>query len=153
MTVSILGRGVENGLAAAGDEFGVILVHDGARPLVTTDIIEDTIKAASESGAAIAAVPVKDTIKEAAGGLVKATLARESLLSAQTPQGFKSQVLKEAFRKARESAFSGTDESSLVERTGHPVRVVHGSYENIKITTPEDLAIAECILKYRTANK
>ena len=140
---------VENGLKAAQGEYGIVIVHDGARPLVTIDIIEDAIKAAAEDGAAIAGVRVKDTIKETSAGFVRATLNREALLSVQTPQAFQTEVLKEAFRMAREAGFQGTDESSLVERTGQAVRVVEGSYENIKITTPEDLAVAECILKKR----
>lgn len=140
---------VENGLRAAGRAFDIVLVHDGARPLVTVEIIENTIRAAAGCGAAIAAVPVKDTIKEAGGGFIVATLPREALLSVQTPQAFSLSVLEEAFSRAKEDGFTGTDESSLVERTGRPVKAVQGSYENIKITTPEDLAIAECILKRR----
>lgn len=131
------------------DGYGIILVHDGARPLVTVRIIEDTIREALASGAAICAVPVKDTVKEALGGKVSRTVPRETLVSVQTPQAFWSETLIEAFGKAREEGFSGTDESGLVERLGRPVTVVEGSYENIKITTEEDLAVAECILRNR----
>ena len=144
---------VQNGIKAAGDGFHVIAVHDGARPLVTPGIIEAVIKAAIEHGAAIAAVPVKDTIKEASGGFVKRTVPREALLSVQTPQAFSTDVLGKAFKKAAEDNFTGTDESSLVERAGFAVKVVEGSYENMKITTPEDMAFAECVLKERLGVK
>lgn len=140
---------VQNGIRAAGAGFDIIAVHDGARPLVTTDIIDRTIEAALEHGAAIAAVPVKDTVKESSGGFVRRTVPRETLLSVQTPQAFNRETLEAAFKKAREDGFTGTDESSLMERAGFAVRVVEGSYENIKITTPEDMAFAECILKLR----
>jgi len=140
---------VKNGIKAAGSGFRLIAVHDGARPLVTPDIIDRTVEAALEHGAAIAAVPVKDTVKESSGGFVRRTVPREALLSVQTPQAFSRETLEEAFKKAGEDGFTGTDESSLVERAGFAVRVVEGSYENIKITTPEDMAFAECILKKR----
>ncbi|MBI5343917.1 MAG: 2-C-methyl-D-erythritol 4-phosphate cytidylyltransferase, partial [Deltaproteobacteria bacterium] len=132
-----------------GRGFDVIIVHDGARPLVSRKAIEETLREASSSGAAVCAVPVKETIKEAEGGFVKRTVPRATLWSVQTPQAFKAGVLIEAFKKAEEDGFIGTDESSLVERAGFKVRVVEGSYENIKITTPEDMDIAECILKRR----
>lgn len=140
---------VENGVKTAGTEYDIVIVHDGARPLVTTHIIEAAIRAAAEDGAALVGVSVKDTIKETSAGYVRATLNREALLSVQTPQAFRLDVLKEAFRKARQDGFQGTDESSIVERTGQAVRIVEGSYENIKITTPEDLVFAECVLKKR----
>lgn len=140
---------VRNAIRAGGDGWDIILVHDGARPLITVDIIERTIKAAAESGAAIAAVPVKDTIKEAEGGIIKRTVPRENLWSVQTPQAFRADMLINAHIKAEEDGFLGTDESSLVERAGGTVRVVMGSYENLKITTAEDIAIAEQILKNR----
>ncbi len=143
---------VRNGLKRASDA-GIILVHDGARPLVTFRIVEDTIKAAHETGGAIAAVPVKDTIKEVAGGAVARTVPREALVSAQTPQAFRAGILLKAFKKAAEDGFLGTDESSIVERTGERVAVVEGSYENIKITTVEDLGIAEGILKKRISEE
>ena len=144
---------VQNGIKAAGSGFDIIAVHDGARPLVTAEIIERTIAAAIEDGAAIAAVPVKDTIKEASNGFVRRTVPRDALLSVQTPQAFSTDLLCKAFKKALEDNFTGTDESSLVERTGAPVRVVEGSYENMKITTPEDMAFAECVLRERPGAK
>ena len=124
-------------------------MHDGARPLVTPEIIESVVNAASITGAAITAVPVKDTIKEATGGLVTRTVDRASLVSVHTPQAFRTELLIEALAMARRDGFTGTDESSLVERLGEPVTMVRGSYENIKITTQEDLALAEWILLKR----
>jgi len=139
---------VANGIECAAG-FDIIAVHDGARPLVTPGIIEAVVAAAVRSGAAITAVPVKDTIKEASGSLVARTIDRASLVSVHTPQAFRTALLVEAMAKARREGFTGTDESSLVERLGEPVTVVAGSYENIKITTTEDLAMAEFILKKR----
>jgi len=143
---------VRNGLERATGA-GIVVVHDGARPLVTVKILEDTIKAAIKTGGAIAAVPVKDTIKEINGDFVARTVERSALVSVQTPQAFKSGVLITAFDKARQDNFAGTDESSLVERTGQMVEVVEGSYENIKITTTEDMLIAEGILKNRVSEE
>lgn len=130
-------------------EFEFIVVHDGARPLVTEEIIDDTLKAAYRTGAAICAVPVKDTIKEEADGEVKATLERSPLRSVQTPQAFRAALLHEAHAKAGKDGYIGTDESSLVERLGVKVSIVPGSYENLKITTPEDMIVAESILRAR----
>lgn len=142
---------VTNALKFANDRWEFIAIHDGARPLVTKEIIDNTIKAAYEHGAAICAVPVKDTIKEALGGFIQRTVPREALLSVQTPQIFRADIIKKAFTKAIDEGFLGTDESSLVERIGCQVKVVEGSYENIKITTKEDMAIAECIIHGRGA--
>jgi len=140
---------VRNGINAVPPGTSVIAVHDGARPLVTQDVIERVVEAARAHGAAIAAVPVKDTVKEASDGFVRRTVPREALLSVQTPQAFRAGVLDLAFKKALEDGFTGTDESSLVERTGVAVKAVEGSYENIKITTPEDMDFAECVLRKR----
>lgn len=142
---------VWNGLKESAG-FDIIAVHDGARPLVTADIIDRTIRTAKEHGAAIAAVAVKDTIKESLDGFISRTIPREALVSVQTPQAFRRAALMEAFEKARADGFLGTDESSLAERAGHRVKVVEGSYENIKITTREDMLFAECILKNRHAS-
>jgi 2-C-methyl-D-erythritol 4-phosphate cytidylyltransferase len=125
----------------------LILVHDGVRPFVDQETIENVIEAASRTGAAIAAVPAVDTIKQvdrtAEGAIVNATIPREHIVLVQTPQGFKASVLKQAFEEAQRDGFTGTDESSVVERMGHPVAVVMGSPRNIKITTPADLELAE----------
>ncbi|MEE8470736.1 MAG: 2-C-methyl-D-erythritol 4-phosphate cytidylyltransferase [Dehalococcoidia bacterium] len=122
-----------------------VLIHDGARPCVSADLIERGLIAAQENGSAIAAVPVKDTVKVVSRrGIVRQTLARQSLWMAQTPQVFRHDLIAEAYRQANESA---TDDAALVEQLGHKVEVYMGSYQNIKVTTPEDLAIAEVFLK------
>lgn len=125
----------------------IVLVHDAVRPLVSEEVISRVIAKARECGAAVAAVPVEDTIKEAAGGVVVRTLERQNLQRVQTPQAFAREVLERALRKAREDEFYGTDEAALVERTGHLVAVVSGDRRNIKITTAADLKIAEALLE------
>jgi 2-C-methyl-D-erythritol 4-phosphate cytidylyltransferase len=137
---------VRNGLELAGS-CSVILVHDGARPFISAGSIAALAAMAGEKGAAIAAVPVKDTIKRAKDQIVTETIERSSLWQIQTPQAFRTSVLKKAHEAAERDGFLGTDEASLVERIGHPVHIVPGSYDNIKITTPEDLYFAEAILK------
>ncbi|HTA22027.1 MAG TPA: 2-C-methyl-D-erythritol 4-phosphate cytidylyltransferase [Terriglobales bacterium] len=135
-------------ISAASDD--IVLVHDAVRPFVTTEIIHDVIKAARKYGAAIAGVPAVDTIKEvqrtAEGAVITATIPRERVVMAQTPQGFRYDVLKKAFDEAIADGFLGTDEASLVERSGHEVAVVMGSARNIKITTPADMELAEFYL-------
>jgi 2-C-methyl-D-erythritol 4-phosphate cytidylyltransferase len=126
---------------------GLVLVHDGVRPLVSREVVSRVIAKVEETGAAVAAVPVEDTIKEAAGGFVVRTLERDSLQRSQTPQAFRYEVLGEALRRAREDGYYGTDEAALVERTGHPVAAVPGDPRNIKITTAADLKIAEAWLE------
>ena len=119
------------------DADDIVLVHDGVRPYVSKAVIEAVKDAAMETGAAITAVPPKDTIRHIEAG----TLDRSRLCCVQTPQGFRFGLLKEAFEKAMEEGFYGTDDASLVERLGHAVTIVPGEYANIKITTPEDLAM------------
>lgn len=137
---------VENALAAIRDDAEIVLIHDGARPLISRRVIHQVIKAVRDNSAAIVAVPVKDTIKVVdSGGFVTSTPVRSELWAVQTPQGFKRSLLIQAYKKAREENFLGTDDSSLVERLGIPVKIVPGEYENIKITTPEDLPIAKMI--------
>jgi 2-C-methyl-D-erythritol 4-phosphate cytidylyltransferase len=137
-----------NALSAAADD--VILVHDAVRPLVTPEIIHDVIEAAKKYGAAIAALPAVDTVKQvertAEGAIVRATIPRAGVVLAQTPQGFHYSVLKKAFDEAAADGFMGTDEGSLVERSGHEVAVVMGSPRNIKITNPADMELAEFYL-------
>jgi 2-C-methyl-D-erythritol 4-phosphate cytidylyltransferase len=134
------------GLKNASADCSIVLIHDGARPFIDNDSIQACIEAAAECGAAIAAVPVKDTIKRAnACGFVDETLDRSSLWSIQTPQAFHYQLIVEAHRKAQEEGFDGTDDAVLVERLGLKVRLVMSSYYNIKITTREDIAIAAAI--------
>ncbi|MEW5914566.1 MAG: 2-C-methyl-D-erythritol 4-phosphate cytidylyltransferase [Thermodesulfobacteriota bacterium] len=136
------------GLAAAA-ELGAdwVLVHDAARPLAAPELFARVLEAAQECGAAIAAVPASDTVKEDDGqGQVSATLARERLWLVQTPQGFALPLLQEALASAQAEGFYATDEAGLVERLGREVRLVMGSRDNLKITTPADLALAEALL-------
>ncbi|MEJ9210763.1 2-C-methyl-D-erythritol 4-phosphate cytidylyltransferase [Bacillus smithii] len=126
-----------------------VLVHDGARPFITINVIHRLVDRLTEFPAAIAAVPVKDTIKKGADGLVSETIDRSSLWSVQTPQAFRVPILLEAHEAAERDSFLGTDDSSLVERLGIPVQIVEGDYDNIKLTTPEDLFFAEAILNKR----
>jgi 2-C-methyl-D-erythritol 4-phosphate cytidylyltransferase len=125
----------------------IVLVHDGVRPLVEQDLINRVIAAAQEKGAAVPAIPVEETIKLIEKQEVRQTLDREKLFRIQTPQGFTYGILKHALDKAREDNFYGTDEASLVERTGKRVAIVAGEPKNIKITTREDLKIAEALLE------
>jgi len=122
------------------------LVHDGARPLVSGGTIDDVVAACSEHGAAAAGVPVKDTIKVVSGKFIAGTPDRTSLVSIQTPQGFRKDLLDRAFQKAYEDDFYGTDETVLLERIDEKVYIVMGEYSNIKITTPEDIAICGALL-------
>ncbi len=140
-------QSVLNGLLAVPSGCGVVIVHDGARPLVTRKEIEDLISAAGRYGAATLAVPVKDTVKETgAGGFVAGTPDRSRLWLTQTPQGFFYDLLVQAHRLARDRGRSYTDDASLVEDAGHRVKIVEGRYSNIKITTPEDLLVAGALL-------
>ena len=139
---------IANGMAHLAADTDIVLVHDAARPLVSLAAIEAVISAAREKGAAIAAVRAKNTIKVVGeDGRVEATPARASLWEVQTPQGFRKEILLEANRRADEDGFLGTDDASLVERIGVPVHIVRGEYSNIKVTTPEDMVVAEAILR------
>jgi len=135
-----------NGLKHVSKNTDLLLVHDGVRPFVTLKMIDDVTKAARESGAAITAIRASDTVKTVEGGYVQGTVAREAIALAQTPQCFRYALLKEAIKKADAEKFIGTDEASLVERLGIKVVVVDGSTTNIKITSKEDLSLAEAIL-------
>lgn len=128
---------------------GVVLVHDAARPFIAPYVIAQLVEQAEAMGAAIAAVPVKDTIKKAAAGLITETVNREQLWMIQTPQAFRYELLLEAAQLAHKEGFLGTDEAMLVERTGQPVHIVESTYENVKMTTPEDLIYGKAILESR----
>jgi len=142
---------VKNGLDALAGGSEIIMIHDGVRPFVTRAMIEDSIHSAERFGAVILAMPVKDTIKMSnADGTVLKTLDRESLWQTQTPQTFKAEIIREAYAKAAQDGFWGTDDSSLVERLGVKVHILPGSYTNIKITTPEDLMLARVFLKIKS---
>lgn len=137
---------VLNGLNAVDEETGIVAVHDGARPFVSVDEIEQTIAKAKETGAACLVGPVTDTIKTIRGDEIAGTLDREKLRRALTPQAFKIEVLKKAFQTA-DLSDAVTDECYLVEKLGHPIAFVEGSPRNIKITHAEDLALAEALLR------
>jgi len=145
---------VRNGLEGLSGDPEIIVIHDGVRPFVTREMIEESIRSASRFGATIIAMPVKDTIKMAGpDGMVLKTLERESLWQAQTPQTFQAPLIREAYMKAEEDGFIGTDDASLVERLGKKIHILPGSYSNIKITTQEDLMLANLILKMREHTK
>jgi 2-C-methyl-D-erythritol 4-phosphate cytidylyltransferase/2-C-methyl-D-erythritol 2,4-cyclodiphosphate synthase len=141
---------VANGVDALSGDAQIVLVHDAARPMVSAELISRTIAAAASAGAAIAAVPVHDTVKqvtlEGGVGFIEKTLPRETLFLAQTPQGFRRDVLDKVVALGREAA-DATDEASLAERAGYRVQVVPGDFDNLKITTEADLARAEGIVR------
>ena len=146
-------QSVANALAQVDAEpEDIILVHDAVRPLVDEEIIENVVQGAEKHGAAIAGVPAMDTVKQversAENAMITATVPRERVVLAQTPQGFRFSVLKKAFDEAAADGFIGTDEASLVERSGHAVAVVMGSARNLKITTPADLELAEFYMSH-----
>ncbi len=146
---------VFNALQKVGPHSDLVLVHDAARPFASADLIARTIAAAAESGAALPALPPRDTVKRVGvldpGGTpanlaVQETLPRDAVVLAQTPQAFRREILRDGFSRGQEGG-EATDEASLVERAGHRVRIVEGESTNIKITTPEDLAAAERLLR------
>ena len=145
---------VEHALAALpAQPDDIVLVHDAVRPLIDAAAIDRTIDAVAEHGAAIVGLPAVDTIKQvertAHGAIITATIPRESIVLAQTPQGFRFGLLKSAFAEAAADGFLGTDEASLIERAGQPVHVVPGSQVNLKITQAGDLELAEFYLRQR----
>jgi len=141
---------VRAGIEALDRETGLVVIHDAVRPFITVGLIENCIRAAAEEGAATVGVPVKDTVKEvAADGRVMRTCDRNLLWLTQTPQAFRRDIIENAYRAAVRDGYRGTDDTSLVERLGIAVRMIRGDYGNIKITTPEDLVIAEALLAKR----
>lgn len=137
---------VAAGLAHAGDP-EVVVVHDGARPLVRPQVIDAVVRVAAETGAASAGVPMRETVKSVRGQTVTGTLDRGALWIARTPQAFRTTLLREAHRRALADGFRGPDDAVLVERLGHPVRMVEDSAANVKITVPDDLAFVEAYLR------
>ena len=139
--------------AVSADSDDIVLIHDAVRPLIDTATIDRTIDAVAQYGAAIVGLPAVDTIKQvertAHGALITATIPRESIVLAQTPQGFRYGILQKAMTEALADGFVGTDEASVVERAGVSVAVVHGSQVNLKITQPGDLELAEFYLRQR----
>jgi 2-C-methyl-D-erythritol 4-phosphate cytidylyltransferase len=138
---------VQNGLNALSEKVKLAAIHDGARPLITWQVIDRVIRAANTYGAAIPAIPVKDTIKTFDGGFVGETPDRSALRAVQTPQVFDFDLLRGALGKAKAKGVSITDDSSAVELMGMKVKVVEGDERNLKVTTPMDLKIAEMLLE------
>lgn len=139
---------VNSGLQAVGDDTDIVLIHDGVRPFVSKETVEESVRAANEVGAAVAAVPVNSTIKKVAQppGLVERTIDRTGLWMIQTPQTFRREVIFAAYRKAMQDRVIAGDDAALVERMNQEVKVIMGSYRNVKITTPEDLVLARMLL-------
>jgi len=136
---------VAAGLARLGNP-DVVVIHDGARPLVRPEVITEVIRAAASSGAASAGLPLRETVKSVRKGAATATVDRKALWIAHTPQAFRPALLREAHERAAADRFRGSDDAVLVERLGHPVRMVEDSPTNVKITVPDDLALAEFYL-------
>ena len=136
---------VYKGILAA-DDADIILIHDGVRPFVKKEEILEIIEDAEKNGASVPAVRVKDSLRFSDGKVSK-SISRENLWQVQTPQGFRKNIIFEAHEKAWDEEFFGTDDATLAERAGYNVSIVEGSYDNIKITTPDDLLIGEAILK------
>ncbi|OGC09349.1 2-C-methyl-D-erythritol 4-phosphate cytidylyltransferase [candidate division WOR-1 bacterium RIFCSPLOWO2_12_FULL_45_9] len=141
---------VFNGLKALSEEAEIVVIHDGARPFVTTEIIEQAIAEARQCGAVVVGVPSQDTIKKVESRTlnVERSLNREEIWAAQTPQVFKKEIILQAYQNQSQA----TDDAMLVEKMGLPVKMVMGSYRNIKITTPEDLEIAEGLINRGAKN-
>ncbi len=125
---------------------GIVLVHDAARPFIKQHVIRQLVEDANTYGGAVAAVKAKDTMKKVKNGIIQETVDRESLWVIQTPQAFRFEILEKAERIAENDGFLGTDEAMLVERMGEPVHIVESTYDNVKITTPEDLMYGEFLL-------
>lgn len=145
---------VRSGFKHVPEDVEVVAVHDGARPLITPALIRAALDEAYESGAALPAVPVKDTLKKVTNKQlwISGTPARSSFWAAQTPQCYRREILEEALAKFPEEK-NATDESQIVEKSGHKVKIVPSSYENFKITTPEDLVMAEALLEERRGGR
>lgn len=142
------GDSVRRGLDAVPEEADVVLIHDGARPLLGPEIVDRVLRAAAAGTGAVAAVPVADTLKRVADdGTVTTTVDRRGLWRAQTPQAFPRGVIVDAYRRAGEEGFAATDDAALVERYGGRIVVVDGDVRNLKVTRPEDLVLAELLLK------
>jgi len=140
-------QSVEHGLAALSDKVKLAAIQDAARPLVSCQVIDRTVRAANSFGAAAPAIPVKDTIKEVKGGIVAKTPDRSTLQAVQTPQVFDVDLLRGALKKAVRENISITDDCSAVELMGMSVKIVEGDERNLKITTPLDLKMAELLLE------
>jgi len=140
---------VFHGLSLVENHEDLVLIHDGVRPLLEPHLVSYALQNFRDCDGVVLGVPVKDTVKAVIGGEVKQTLDRQTLWSIQTPQIFRFETLYNAYEEAKKESFAATDDSALVERYGGRVKVVTGSYENIKITTPGDLVVAEALMRLR----
>jgi 2-C-methyl-D-erythritol 4-phosphate cytidylyltransferase len=140
---------VWRGLLAVPGDVGWVIVHDGVRPCITTDLVGRVLAAAQAHGAAVAALPVAETVKRGQDGWVRETVDRNGLWAVQTPQVFAASLLREAHRRAAREGVLGTDDAALVERLGAPVRLVPGLPANVKITRPEDLPLVRALFRTR----
>jgi 2-C-methyl-D-erythritol 4-phosphate cytidylyltransferase len=146
-------QSVFEGLKVVPEDAELVLIHDAARPFITHHHISQLVENAVETGSAVLAVPVKDTVKRAIQNQVEETIDRSSLWAVQTPQAFRLSIVKEAHEKAAADHYLGTDDASLVERIGHTVAIVMGDYHNIKLTTSDDLLFGQAILLDRQGEK
>jgi 2-C-methyl-D-erythritol 4-phosphate cytidylyltransferase len=144
---------VYEGIKKVPADCGLVLIHDAARPFITEHHIRELVLNASQTGSAVLAVPVKDTVKRVVQNQVEETIDRSSLWAVQTPQAFRLSIVKEAHEKAAEEKWIGTDDASLVERIGQNVAIVMGDYHNIKLTTSDDLLYGQAILLERQGEK
>lgn len=145
---------VFNGINAVKDNEGIVLIHDGARPLISTEMIEACIQGAHKWGACIPAIAPVDTPKQVdSEGRIVQTISRDSLRFAQTPQAFQLPIIQKAHRQSIDNGWVATDDASLVELMGQEVHIIEGQRENLKITTPEDLLLAEIFLKKRSIRR
>jgi 2-C-methyl-D-erythritol 4-phosphate cytidylyltransferase len=135
------------GLKACPDNTSIVVIHDGVRPLISLDKISESIKICEKKRAVVLAVPVKETVKRVEQSTIITTLDRDKIWLTQTPQTFEYKLILDAYKKAEEDNFVGTDDSALVERLGCEVTILEGDYKNIKITTVEDLQVAEKLLE------
>jgi len=142
---------VRHALAVVDERVDLVVIHDAVRPCITETMVSQVVEAAAADGAAIIALPMRDTVKQVGGDhVIERTIDRKPLWLAQTPQAFRRDWLEEAHRKAQAEGMAATDDAYLLEWMGRPVRVIEGSGENIKVTRPEDLVIGEAILASRT---
>lgn len=138
---------VYNGIRAVDERCGIVIIHDGVRPFVKEKLIIDSVEAAVSFGACAAGVKSKDTVKICDdSGFVRSTPDRSFVYAIQTPQTFRKEIITNAYKKAYEKGIFGTDDAAVTENAGYPVKIIEGSYDNIKITTPDDLLVGEKIL-------
>ncbi len=140
---------VWNGLSQLSPQSDIVLIHDGVRPFIRTALIEKSIKTAQSSGAAILGVTPKDTIKTITAEQVSGTCQRSALIAVQTPQAYRYDIIMRAYRHAREKGVNATDDAALVEQIGCGIEWIQGDYFNIKITSPEDILVAETFIQSR----